>query len=208
MVGYSAGSDDLASVFAWSYDLLEPEEARTFRRLAVHPGSEMSLPSIATLAGLDLLTARRIADRLVAASLLERRSRWFVIHDLLREYALGLLTDEERAEAEVRLVAHYVQTTRNAWGVFGRPPVGDIDPITSVTPVEAELFDDHHEAVDWYLHERDVLIRILHLAADRGWDRAAANIAIDWRPMNQAVDTDEETYPHARPRSRQPSARR
>jgi DNA-binding SARP family transcriptional activator len=197
LVGYSAGSDDLASVFAWSYDLLEPAEARTLRRLAVHPGSEMSLPSIATLAGLDLLTARRIADRLVTASLLERRSRWFVIHDLLREYALGLLTDEERAEAEVRVVAHYVQTTRNAWAVFGRSPVGEMDPITSVTAVEAELFDDYHEAVDWYIHERDVLIRILHLAADRGWDRAAANIAIDWRPMNQAVDTDEETYPHA-----------
>jgi Bacterial transcriptional activator domain/NB-ARC domain len=198
LVGYSAGRDDLASVFAWSYDLLEPEEAHTFRRLAVHPGSEMSLQSIATLAGLNLRSARGIADRLVAASLLERRSRWFVVHDLLRDYALGLLTGEERAEAEERLVAHYVQTTRNAWGVFGRPPVGDIDPITSTAPVEAELFADHHEAVDWYLHERDVLIAVLHLAADRGWDRAAANIAIDWRPMNQAVDTDDETYPHAR----------
>ena len=49
----------------------------------------------------------------------------------------------------------------------------------------------------WYLHERDVLITVLHLAAYRGWDRAAANIAIDWRPMNQEVDTDAETYPHA-----------
>ena len=63
--------------------------------------------------------------------------------------------------------------------------------------MESEAFASHHEAVDWYLHERDVLIAVLHLAADRGWDRAAANIAIDWRPMNQAVDTDYETYPHA-----------
>jgi DNA-binding SARP family transcriptional activator len=197
LVGYSAGRDDLGSVFAWSYDLLEPEEAHTFRRLAVHPGSEMSLQSIATLAGLDLRSARRVADRLVAASLLERRSRWFVVHDLLRDYALGLLTDAERTEVEQGLVAHYVQTTRNAWSVFGRPPVGDIDQLTSTAPVEPELFTDHHEAVDWYLHERDALIAVLHLAADRGWDRAAANIAIDWRPMNQAVDTDDETYPHA-----------
>jgi DNA-binding SARP family transcriptional activator len=199
LVGYSAGrDDDLASVFAWSYELLDPEEASTFRHLAVHPGSEMSLPSIATLAGRDLRSARRIADGLVAASLLERRSRWFVVHDLLRDYALSLLTDEERAEAELRLVAHYVQTTRNAWSVFGRAPVGDIDPITSTAHVEAELFADHHEAVDWYVHERGVLIAVLHLASDRGWDRAAANIAIDWRPMNQTVDTDDETYPHAR----------
>jgi DNA-binding SARP family transcriptional activator len=198
LVGYSAGRDDLTSVFAWSYDLLEPEEAHTFRRLAVHPGSEMSLQSIATLAGLDLSSARRVVDRLVAASLLERRSHWFVVHDLLRGYALGLLTGEERGVAEERLVAHYVQTTRNAWNVFGRAPVGDINPITSTAPVEAEQFADHHAAVDWYLHERDVLISVLHLAADRGWDRAAANIAIDWRPMNQEVDTDDETYPHAR----------
>jgi DNA-binding SARP family transcriptional activator len=197
LVGYSAGRDDLASVFAWSYDLLEPEEAHTFRRLAVHPGSEMSLQSIASLAGLDLRSARRIADRLVAASLLERRSRWFVVHDLLRDYALSLLTHEDRAEAERQLVAHYVRTTRNAWGVFGRPPIGDIDPVIAAAPVEAEVFSDHHEAVKWYLHERDVLITVLHLATYRGWDRAAANIAIDWRPMNQEVDTDDETYPHA-----------
>jgi DNA-binding SARP family transcriptional activator len=197
LIGFSAGRDDLASVFAWSYDLLEPEEAHTFRRLAVHPGSEMSLQSIATLAGLDLPSARRIADRLVAASLLERRSRWFVVHDLLRDYALNLLAGDDRAEAELQLVAHYVRTTRNAWGVFGRPPIGDIDPVIAAAPVEAEVFSDHQEAVKWYLHERDVLITVLHLAAYRGWDRAAANIAIDWRPMNQEVDTDHETYPHA-----------
>jgi len=197
LVGYTAGRDDLASVFGWSYDLLEPEEADTFRRLAVHPGSEMSVRSIASIAGLDLRSARRIADRLVTASLLERRSRWFVVHDLLREYALGLLTDEERVEAERRLVAHYVLSTRRAWSAFGRAPVGEIDPITSTGPVEAEEFADHHEAVDWYLHERGVLIAALHLATERGWDRAAANIAIDWRPMNQTVDTDSETYQHA-----------
>jgi hypothetical protein len=98
----------------------------------------------------------------------------------------------------MRLVAHYVQTTRNAWSVFGRPPVGDIDPLTSIEPLEAELFADHREAVGWYVHERAVLVAVLHLALERGWDRAAANIAIDWRPMNQEVDTDAETYPHAR----------
>ncbi len=202
LVGFAAEHDDLSSVlssvFAWSYDLLEPEEAQAFRRLAVHPGSEMSLQSLATLAGLELRTARRIADRLVAASLLERRSRWFVVHDLLRDYALGLLTDEERVEAELRLVAHYVQTTRNAWEVYGRAPVGAIDPITTQVSVEAERFSDHPETVDWYLHERGALIALLRLAVQRGWDRAAANIAIDWRPMNQAVDTDDETYLYAR----------
>jgi DNA-binding SARP family transcriptional activator len=198
LVGYAAGHDDLSSVFAWSYDLLEPGEAQAFRRLAVHPGSEMSLQSIASLAGLDLRRARSIADRLVAASLLERRSRWFVVHDLLRDYALSLLTDHERAETELRLVAHYVRTTRNAWSVFGRAPVGDLDPVTSEVSVEAESFGDHQEALDWYLHERGALIAVIELAATSGWDRAAANIVIDWRPMNQTLDTDAETYPHAR----------
>jgi hypothetical protein len=196
-VGYAAGQDELSSVFAWSYDLLEPGEAQAFRRLAVHPGSEMSLQSIATLAELDLQTARSIADRLVGASLLERRSRWFVVHDLLRDYALSLLADEERTEAELRLVAHYVRTTRNAWAVFGRAPVGDIDPDTVEVRVEAERFADHQEALDWYHHERGALIAVIQLAVNSGWDRAAANIAIDWRPMNQTLDTDAETYPHA-----------
>src|SRR3954447_15789442 len=155
---YSAGRDDLASVFAWSYDVLEVEEAHTFRGLAVHPGSEMSLESIASLSGLDLHSARQVTDRLVAASLLQRRSRWFVVHDLLRVYASGLLPDHERTQAELRLVAHYVQSTRNAWSVFGRAPVGDIDPIILTTPQQAEQFADRHRAASWYLHEREVLI--------------------------------------------------
>ena len=43
-------------------------------------------------------------------------------------------------------MAHYVRTTRNAWGVFGRPPVGDIDPVIAAAAVEAEVFADHQEA--------------------------------------------------------------
>ena len=47
------------------------------------------------------------------------------------------------------------------------------------------------------MRERAGLLAALHLAIARGWDRAAANIAIDWRPMNQLVDADAYTFPHA-----------
>ncbi len=104
-----APSDDLASVFDWSYDVLDRETARVFRLLGVHPSPELSFPVIVSLSGLDRAAAQAAVSRLVAASLLERRDPdSFTLHDLLREYAITRLHDSERREAEARLVGHYV----------------------------------------------------------------------------------------------------
>ena len=197
--GWSAGErTDLASVFDWSYDLLDEDTARVFRLLAVHPGPETSLPAIASIAGTNLPTARRITSTLVGVSLLERRGvERFVAHDLLREYAASRLAEPEKAEAETRLVGHYVRSTRHAWSAFGRPPVGAIDKLAELPELQAEEFDSVGQATSWYTRERSVLRAVLYVAIERGWDRAAANIAIDWRPMNQTVDDDAYTYPHA-----------
>jgi DNA-binding SARP family transcriptional activator len=199
LAGWSVGEqrDDLASVFDWSYQLLDVETARSFRRLATHPGQELSLPAIASIVDHDLGHTRDVVSRLVGASLLDRRrSDRFVIHDLLREYAASRLEDRERRDAEARLVGHYVRSTRNAWDSYGRPPIGDLDPAAELTGLQPETFDTPEKAMEWYVRERVVLSAVLHLAIARGWDRAAANIAIDWRPMNQTVEVDEYTYPH------------
>ena len=186
------------SVFDWSYELLDAPTARFFRLLAVHPGPELSLAAVAGITGLDRQEARRTLTVLVGASLLERRGPdRFVIHDLLRAYAVSRLDDLERADAEARLVGHYVTSTRNAWSVYGRPAVGELDPTTDLAEIQPETFASVDDTVAWYVRERAVLPAVLHLAIARGWDRAAANIAIDWRPMNQTIDETSYTYPHA-----------
>jgi hypothetical protein len=198
--GWSIGeqSDDLASVFEWSYRLLDDETARCFRSLAVHPGPALSLPVVAGITGHDLSDTRQLISRLVGASLLERHvPDRFVIHDLLREYAASRLDPTERHDAETRLVGHYVRSTRNAWNAFGRSPVGELDPVAELTALAPESFERSQDAIEWYSRERAVLPAVLHLAVVHGWDRAAANIAIDWRPMNQTVDSPAYTYPHA-----------
>ncbi|MEO7058749.1 MAG: BTAD domain-containing putative transcriptional regulator [Lapillicoccus sp.] len=196
---WSAGEqqDDLATVFDWSYDDLDAQTARFFRTLAVHPGPELSFEAVASITGTDPSAARRAIARLVGASLLERRGPdRFVLHDLLREYAASRLDSVERSDAEARLVGHYVCSTRNAWDTAGRPSVGDLDPVATMSGIQAETFDDLDAATEWYLRERAVLPAVLHLSITRGWDRAAANLAIDWRPMNQTVEVDADTYPH------------
>ncbi len=197
---WSAGDqdDDLSSVFDWSYRLLDEATARAFRLLAVHPGPELSLPVVSSITGLGAEETRRVVTELVGASLLERRRQdRLVMHDLLREYAACLLDEVERRDSEARMVGHYVRSTRHAWHVFGRPPVGELDAVAGSDAISAESFEDMAAAVEWYLREREVLTSVLHRAVERGWDRAAANITIDWRPMNQTVDTHLFTYPHA-----------
>ena len=94
-------------------------------------------------------------------------------------------------------MGHYLRSTRNAWRAFGRPPVGALDAVAEMEALHPEEFDSADDAVAWYVRERAVLSAVLHLAIAGGWDRAAANLAIDWRPMNQTVDVDSYTYPHA-----------
>ncbi len=193
--GESVG--DLRSVFAWSYDTLSPGAARVFRLLAAHPGPEMSLHSVASMTGLELVTVRGFVRELTAASMLsEPVTGRFVLHDLIRVYAGELLdTAGERDEAERRLVEHYVHSMRNAFVLYGRAAIDDIGP--PERSYAAERFDALADTTAWYLRERAVLVAVVQLAVAHGMDRAAVRIVLDWRPMNQAVDSARDTYPHA-----------
>jgi DNA-binding SARP family transcriptional activator len=198
MSAWSVGtpSDDLTSVFDWSYRLLDDEQARCFRWLAVHPGPELSRRAIASITGHDLVQVEAVISGLVDSSLLERRGAdRFVLHDLLRDYAESRLADDERREAGSRMVGHYVRSTSNAAQAYGVPPVGELDPLADMHALVPETFGQPHEALDWYLRERTVLPAVLHHAIACGWDRAAANLAIDSHPINRVADVSSYTYP-------------
>ncbi|HEX6342196.1 ATP-binding protein [Umezawaea sp.] len=99
-----------------SYRDLPAAPRRTFRLLALHPGSDLTPPAVAALTGTDPDQARGELDQLAAAHLLQQpvpgRYRF---HDLIRTYATSRAHDEDPAGARraalTRLVGHYLHTT-------------------------------------------------------------------------------------------------
>ena len=111
---------DLRAVFSWSYDALDEESRAMFRRTAVHPGSDLSVPCAAALASVGTGLARRLLDRLAEANLLrEHRPGRFVLHDLVRDYALEMGSEEESGDALRRLVSWYTHSLVAAAEVDG-----------------------------------------------------------------------------------------
>ncbi|WP_170208478.1 AfsR/SARP family transcriptional regulator [Micromonospora pisi] len=171
-------SDDVRSVFSWSYQALDPSTAQVFRALAAHPGPGVSLESVASVAGVGRIQARKLLTELVTANLLdESQSGRYVLHDLLRAYAGELLDeDQERPEYERRLIMHYLHSARTAYARHHRQPVGTVDePPSDVTP---ESFDSVPQAAAWYARERATLWTTIDLALAHGLRRDAAAMVL------------------------------
>lgn len=187
---------DLQSVFASSLGAVSVGAARLFRLAGVHPGESVTLATLASIAGATPEETRSHVDELSMANLFdEGPANRFKMHDLLRQYAVQLAAaDPESGEAERRLVDHYVASTRTGWMQFESAPIGRID-VTDAEVTPAPITNST-EAITWYRTERTVLPLVIALARERGYLRAAANIAIDWRPMNAVVDSSADSLPH------------
>ncbi|WP_103355660.1 tetratricopeptide repeat protein [Amycolatopsis sp. CA-128772] len=137
-----------------SYDQLGEPERRALRLLALHPGADLDAYGIAALAGTGLAEATRIADRLVAASLVRRgEGDRFELHDLVRAFGMARAQDEDapagRKAALSRLLDYYVFATATAMDHYAprtrghRPHVPDpglpIPPLTGREPAAAWL---------------------------------------------------------------------
>ncbi|MET7681077.1 BTAD domain-containing putative transcriptional regulator [Streptomyces sp. NPDC005423] len=176
VVGDDSGTDARA-VFSWSYQALAPEAATLFRRLALHPGPDISTAAATALAGARPRQVRALLTELTGASLLlERLPGRFAFHDLLRTYAAELTETEDteavRAAALLRLHDHYLHTAHNASSV--------LDPLRETIPLppgstgsEPLRFNDRARATAWLRAERYVLRAIVEHAAARGYDEHA-----------------------------------
>ncbi|MEV7010908.1 BTAD domain-containing putative transcriptional regulator [Streptosporangium sp. NPDC051022] len=174
------GHTDLRTVFSWTYGALDPDAARLFRLLGLHPGPEVSTGAAAALMGEDIAGVTRLLDRLTADHLL--RSRFpgrYDFHDLLRSYAAERAQEgedlKEREAALGRMLEWYLHSARGA--AEHLPPVGRA---LAAGPVPAGLslprFDGPEEAVGWYEEELANLMAATHYAASRGWHGAAWRI--------------------------------
>ncbi|WP_405770349.1 NB-ARC domain-containing protein [Streptomyces sp. NBC_00080] len=181
----SAGdpSTDLETVFSWSYQALSPLAALLFRRLALHPGPEVSLEAASSLLGLPRDEARPALCELTRAHLLtERFAGRFLCHDLLRAYAGDLLQIHESQQEQVlalrRLLDHLLHSAHHAGTVLA--PQGE--RLTLPAPVDGAVvaeFRNREQAADWLETERAVILAaVAHEparthTASRRWQLAA-----------------------------------
>ena len=126
----------VAAAFDLSYQDLTAGQQRLFRRLGVHPGTDIDAYAAAALDGTDLAAARRHLDGLYDHYLLAEPARGrYRLHDLLGEHARALAFAGDPADADAaagRLLDYYLHTaaaagqhieTRNT--AAGRPLPGD-----------------------------------------------------------------------------------
>src|SRR5271170_2608833 len=99
----------VTAAFNLSYDDLTEDQKRTFRRLGLHPGSEIDAYAVAALDDTGVAASRRQLEALYDQYLLTEPARdRYRLHDLIREHARALANrddlDGDRDRATGRLL--------------------------------------------------------------------------------------------------------
>ncbi|PSL54749.1 DNA-binding SARP family transcriptional activator [Saccharothrix carnea] len=170
--------DDAVSVkavFSWSSERLTPAARRVFELLGLHPGPEVSVPAVASLAGIAVREARACLRELSGMNLLvEHRPSRFSLHDLVHTYAREVVAervDEPARRAAVhRLLDHYLHAVAAVESV--RAPYRDTEvvldpPLPGVVVTGAA---DHDDALAWLELEKATVFRVVEHAFRHGFD--------------------------------------
>ncbi|MBM9503672.1 tetratricopeptide repeat protein [Streptomyces sp. KK5PA1] len=182
----------IATAFQLSYSQLGPAERFLFRRLALHPGPDLTLQAVTVLTGFGTAQARRGIEELLDTHLLEEPlAGRYRFHALVRAFAVRVSAGAEepqaaRQSAVRRLLTHYLTAADRAdrlahaerrrieigagrWEPEGVPfPGGPAD-----SPAFSPAFADAAEASAWLDVERANLLAAAHEAAVTSPEHAA-----------------------------------
>ena len=162
----------VAAAFDLSYQDLTPSQQHLFRRLGLHPGTEIDACAAAALDGTGLPSIRRRLGELYDQNLIGEPARGrYRLHDLLREHARALAADDDAADKQAavgRLLDYYLHAAvtagrHTAWhsSVDGSPPPGH-------RSAWAPDLRTEEEAVGWLGTERANLHACVDYAASHG----------------------------------------
>ena len=167
----------VAAAFDLSYQDLPPGEQRLFRRLGVHPGTDIDAYAAAALDGTDLATARRHLDGLYDHYLLTEPVRGrYRLHDLLREHARALVVAGDDAAAG-RLLDYYLHTAAAAGQhIETRNTTAAARPLPGEPPAVAPPLSMVGQAPAWLDAERANLDAAACYAVGNGWPGHAITI--------------------------------
>ncbi|AXI76778.1 hypothetical protein [Peterkaempfera bronchialis] len=150
----------MAAAFAMSYRDLTEHQACLFRRLGLHPGTEIDVYAAAALMDLPVGLAGRLLEQLYGEHLLEERVRGrFQTHDLLRHYARTLAEqdlDADNTAALDRLLDYY-QHTAEAADALINDTGGHPSPASASLPTSLRLVS-RTQALAWMEAERAALV--------------------------------------------------
>ena len=162
----------VAAAFDLSYQDLTAGQQRLFRRLGLHPGTDIDAYAAAALDDAGLRATRRRLGELHDQNLIGEPARGrYRLHDLLREYARARAAADDAADSQAatgRLLDYYLHTAVTAgqhvaWrpSITGPPPPG---PAPACAP-ELRTTD---EAIAWLGTERANLHACVGYAAAHG----------------------------------------
>jgi tetratricopeptide (TPR) repeat protein/transcriptional regulator with XRE-family HTH domain len=142
----------VTAAFNLSYEDLAPDQQRTFRRLGMHPGTEIDVYAAAALDGTDLGAARRHLEALYDHYLLAEPARGrYRLHDLIHEHARALAAADQPAgeEAVGRLLDFYLHTARAADHHLPRRTPAVASTVTRPPPAHSPDLPDQEAALAW-----------------------------------------------------------
>src|SRR5580704_2325476 len=160
----------VAAAFDLSYDDLAPEQQRLFRRLALHPGTDIDPYAAAAAAGTGLAAARRGLEGLYEQYLLtEPAPGRYRMHDLIREHARALAgrldPHADREQATGRLLDYYQHAAARAQALLAR---GVPAPAPGAAPADVPVLAGREQALAWARAERTSLLACLDHATAVG----------------------------------------
>jgi DNA-binding SARP family transcriptional activator len=167
------------AIFSWSIRQLTPEAAQLFRLLGLQPGSDITAPAAASLAGVPPTGARQALRELARAHLVaEHAPGRYALHDLLRAYAAEQVSSAD-SDSDVgcraatgRLLDHYLHTAHHACLLAN--PERDAIPLAAPLPgVTPERITDSPAALAWLEAEHRTLVASVMLADQAGFDSHA-----------------------------------
>jgi tetratricopeptide (TPR) repeat protein/transcriptional regulator with XRE-family HTH domain len=165
----SAEDLTVAAAFDLSYGDLTVDQQRLFRRLGLHPGTEVDVYAAAALQDSELATVRQHLNVLYDHYLLAEPSHGrYRFHDLIREHASALAATEPDAESDLaigRLLDYYAHTARAADRHLPRRSAATMPLAIGPPPAHAPDLPTMEAAVAWMSSERSNLHAIASYAA-------------------------------------------
>ena len=163
----------VAAAFNLSYADLTEDQQRMFRRLGLHPSTDIDVYAAAALDGTDLGTARRALEALYDQYLLtEPAEGRYRLHDLIREHARALADrvdpDRDRDEATARLLDFYQYAAARADALIARQVRPALAAADGAIPAAVPALADRAQALVWARAERASLLACLDRATRAG----------------------------------------
>jgi tetratricopeptide (TPR) repeat protein/transcriptional regulator with XRE-family HTH domain len=168
----------VAAAFDLSYADLTPDQQRLFRRLGLHPGTDIDPYAAAALDGTSFSAARRGLEALYDQYLLTEPAQGrYRAHDLIREHARALASlhdpEADRHAATDRLLDYYQYTAAAADARIARrarpgPAAAGAVPAYADGPAAVPDLTGQEQALAWARSERASLLACLDYAAAAG----------------------------------------